>query len=528
MLRTTPSYRGKLTICFGISQPREDVTYAVLHTLIGEVVYHLPTASYLSLPAPCLSAFATDPTETAFREPAKPSTTKLVVGLSAMAWRESRGQWASQADWDRHRPLISHLYIEEGKPLKEVMDILEKDHGFKATAKMYKVEERKQPPILKADRPSITGPSGQAYSDNAVAIKIESAADILAFSKRSGQAFGNTAAYPHTRFYTTPDATTLTEAFLRLSNQFMVGNAEMQVGYASERTIPWWGQLESAARLLDSQDYRGGLSLLSDCFDKLGPLLQNPEPTLIPSIYLSFLRLPPELKRHFITFVAKLAGIKLPKGHPLVLMWNKFRESETGDLERNAYYAIKTHFDIMEDSPYRSKAEGILIAGRTYDMFDFIKDKDKTLTSDTEEIITRSRSAMQALEKLGNMEAAVTLKTTLGYLYWRHKRYDEARALATEVLQWRQSLPPEGRMLWLTYHPLRLLYLIEWDTGTWDGYKKYSHEYLQLCYKGEGPEHHRTKTSLLEVQRSYRERGLEKEADELPGSFLRELEYEPG
>ncbi|KAK7943654.1 uncharacterized protein PG986_012767 [Apiospora aurea] len=441
-----------------------------------------------------------------------------------MAGRGSRGQWASQADWDRHRPLISHLYIEEGKPLKEVIDILERDHGFKATAKMYKVEEGKQPPLLKTNHPSILGPSAHVYSGDAVAIKVESTPDFPAFSKRSGQAFRSKAAYSHTRLYTTPDATSLTEAFLRLSKQFMVGNAELQVGYTSERTILWWGQLESAARLLDSQDYRGGLAILSDCFDKLGPLLQNPEPTLIPAIYLCFLRLPPELKRHFITYVARLSGIKLPKGHPLALMWNKFRESETGDMERNAYYSIKTHFDIMEDSPYKSKAEGILVAGRTYDMFDFIKDKDKTLTSDTEEIIARSRNAMQTLERQGSMEAAVILKTTLGYLYWRHKRYDEARALATEVLQWRQTLPPEGRMLWLTYHPLRLLYLIEWDTGTWDGYKKYSHEYLQLCYKGEGPEHHRTKTSLLEVQHSYRERGLEKEADELPEVLLRELE----
>ncbi|KUJ16359.1 uncharacterized protein LY89DRAFT_782627 [Mollisia scopiformis] len=40
-------------------------------------------------------------------------------------------------DWDRHRPLIKQLYLEENKKLKEVMDIM-KQHGFKATTKMYK------------------------------------------------------------------------------------------------------------------------------------------------------------------------------------------------------------------------------------------------------------------------------------------------------------------------------------------------------------------------------------------------------
>ena len=76
-----------------------------------------------------------------------------------MAGRGPRGQWASQADWDRHRPLIAQLYIEQGKPLKEVVDILERDHGFKATAKMYKVSctnpfNRSHADVLEVSHPS--------------------------------------------------------------------------------------------------------------------------------------------------------------------------------------------------------------------------------------------------------------------------------------------------------------------------------------------------------------------------------------
>lgn len=126
---------------------------------------------------------------------------------------------------------------------------------------------------------------------------------------------------------------------------------------------------------------------------------------------------------------------------------------------------------------------------------------------------------MQELEKQGHMDGVVTLRTGLGYLHWRHKRYEEARAFATETLRWRETLPPKDRMVWATYHPLRILYLIESDVGTWDNYKKLSHEYTQLCYNGEGPEHHRTITALLECQRAYRKRGLDKEADELQGIF---------
>jgi len=34
-------------------------------------------------------------------------------------------------DWDAHRALIKKMYIDEDKSLREVMDIMEKNHGFK-------------------------------------------------------------------------------------------------------------------------------------------------------------------------------------------------------------------------------------------------------------------------------------------------------------------------------------------------------------------------------------------------------------
>ncbi|KPM37279.1 hypothetical protein AK830_g9290 [Neonectria ditissima] len=42
------------------------------------------------------------------------------------------------SEWEKKRPIITRLYQEEKKPLKEVMEILERDHNFTATVKMYK------------------------------------------------------------------------------------------------------------------------------------------------------------------------------------------------------------------------------------------------------------------------------------------------------------------------------------------------------------------------------------------------------
>lgn len=39
--------------------------------------------------------------------------------------------WATKEAWDRYRPLIVQLYANN--KLKEVMRVMERDHGFKAT-----------------------------------------------------------------------------------------------------------------------------------------------------------------------------------------------------------------------------------------------------------------------------------------------------------------------------------------------------------------------------------------------------------
>ncbi|KAI5456070.1 Clr5 domain-containing protein [Mariannaea sp. PMI_226] len=41
-------------------------------------------------------------------------------------------------EWEKKRPIITRLYQQEKKSLKEVMEILEREHNFTATVKMYK------------------------------------------------------------------------------------------------------------------------------------------------------------------------------------------------------------------------------------------------------------------------------------------------------------------------------------------------------------------------------------------------------
>jgi hypothetical protein len=43
------------------------------------------------------------------------------------------GKWPSTEDWTRNQQLIKRLYVDEDRTLKDVMAIMERDHGHKAT-----------------------------------------------------------------------------------------------------------------------------------------------------------------------------------------------------------------------------------------------------------------------------------------------------------------------------------------------------------------------------------------------------------
>ena len=66
------------------------------------------------LEAPCLSA--------------KANSRQSTVAAAPLA------KWpSSEADWEKHKVRIKQLYLEEDKPLKEVMAIMETNHLFRAS-----------------------------------------------------------------------------------------------------------------------------------------------------------------------------------------------------------------------------------------------------------------------------------------------------------------------------------------------------------------------------------------------------------
>lgn len=61
-----------------------------------------------------------------------PSSLSFYMSL-VMSIQFPRRRWAESGDWESVRSLITNMYKIEGRPLKEVMRIMETEHQFLAT-----------------------------------------------------------------------------------------------------------------------------------------------------------------------------------------------------------------------------------------------------------------------------------------------------------------------------------------------------------------------------------------------------------
>ncbi|KAK9779753.1 hypothetical protein SCAR479_03360 [Seiridium cardinale] len=58
--------------------------------------------------------------------------------MAAAANKARVVDWAAEEDFEKHRALITRLYSTENQTLNQVVEVMERDHGFHATHRMYK------------------------------------------------------------------------------------------------------------------------------------------------------------------------------------------------------------------------------------------------------------------------------------------------------------------------------------------------------------------------------------------------------
>ena len=62
-----------------------------------------------------------------------PETPQSQLSSASGKMPAAQKRYASEADWNRQRDVVTRLYSDENRPLKEVMQIMEHEHHFSGT-----------------------------------------------------------------------------------------------------------------------------------------------------------------------------------------------------------------------------------------------------------------------------------------------------------------------------------------------------------------------------------------------------------
>ncbi|KAI0136158.1 Clr5 domain-containing protein [Xylariales sp. AK1849] len=456
---------------------------------------------------------------------------------------EQPDHWATPEDFEQWRSTITRLYMEEGRGLKDVMDVMEHDHGFFATMKMYKYrlarwnlhkynKKDKNAPTSREDtsvhtqrrQPVIVATTADYAKAVDSGITLIHSGRIR--GKRGKPSSTTKMARLQVRFsvqhrLSTPETFRLPEEVIQLSQQ--LGSGLIDLGFwtgkgtfGNPESNRWWGRVILSTQFLDLGKYKKAFNILNSSFDHFALLLDNPDPGLLQGAYLVVLQLDTQLAQRFLTFAAEMAAIKLPAKHPLRILLLKLKGVGTQQLRQYAHQILESYLAGLETQLGPSNSGVLLLYENLYDTLDFLSHERRMNFVDSQTIQGRQRRQIERLESLGQIAEAQSARLALSYTYWRHESWEEAEKTNDSVLEWLQAHPKDQHSkeidLW---DSLYLRFRCKEKIGTFEDVKRVGEEYINVMRLEAGPEKNRTIAATGHLQKYYKDRGYLKEAEEL-------------
>ncbi|KAI3336205.1 Clr5 domain-containing protein [Ustulina deusta] len=267
--------------------------------------------------------------------------------------------WAQREDWDKHRMVITDLYLNQGETLESVMQVMTEEYGFRATVKMYKMRFKKwgvaknnlskSVPLGKAGMERENDPAGSASRSP----KTNQKSEKLMVAKMNRRRIANRASAPTPRdpwtrsviksmappdFYKGPeDAFRYTKLYY---STVLLPNLEPSTsGYGIvvwTPTVAEWVKYLTTARSLFALGYpRRAFMLVDMCFHRYRSILTSKDlslPDLTVGAILSLFRFGTDLVEAFLNFAYKMSQIVLGKNHPQTILFHKLKAAGTENL----------------------------------------------------------------------------------------------------------------------------------------------------------------------------------------------------
>ncbi|KAL0768845.1 hypothetical protein CaCOL14_008153 [Colletotrichum acutatum] len=277
----------------------------------------------------------------------------------------TRITYATDEVWDCHRSIITKLYQDDKRPLKQVKQIMERDYSLNATERMYKTRLRswglekklKESEVLymaqlKREREAM-GKKTDFYIRNQqvdwerVARYLERRPDLRYKLRNYAQTPANAGLDIICRtpspslelpaFIGGPLELRLPEEMLRIFKGYFEGGLEggwaieedMIHGFDDEfgqlRVIEMRTDLDNAITLLWTNKLEAAFRALNNSLDSLGHSIKEQDPLLFYILSYRTMQLGPEISDPVVAFIHKMHETILGPQHPLALVWGRFR-----------------------------------------------------------------------------------------------------------------------------------------------------------------------------------------------------------
>ncbi|KAI1132876.1 hypothetical protein F5Y10DRAFT_171334 [Nemania abortiva] len=447
--------------------------------------------------------------------------------------------WATANDWANHRPLITALYRDQNKTLKETMTVMEEKHEFFATVRMYKarfqqwgIEKkikaedaveifRQQTARAKAGKSSVVYIRGrkinperlQRYRYRAAAIVSEQILMVEKELTSSPSAVSPPSSHIVCR---TPspspeDPPTLSPQLddptdfkvphecMHILGNYVAGSVAAGVWrQASTAPVPdaftWAHYLAMSQGLIAHDRTREGFALLNLCFEQYKSHLLNPDPFFWLATYKATLLLAHRdtaLGEMFIEYASNLTSLMLPSTHPFNLVWERINITGLPGLQQHAAALFESYLNICREHPGLLPADQNSLVQMA---FVFIQLQCSGMVP-----YSFTRDALGGMMRLlaGSVSSEFLLneaKFRMACLLLEQHRLDEADMVIREILTWIDSLQDtvHNEFSHLRCKCLWTMFEIEEKKGNIKEASQIGHNLVKSCRNVYGPVHLQT------------------------------------
>ncbi|KUI56993.1 hypothetical protein VP1G_04249 [Cytospora mali] len=447
-------------------------------------------------------------------------------------------RWASPSDWEVQRQRIVYLYKSLDYPLRTVMHIMQNEHHFFATQKMYKYYLHKWGirKNLRAAQVHEFLQQAQQGDDTTSIFIVEG---VKMDHKRLGNYFRRVSRYRNcnvngpdeskaallsgpAKYHTPSPEQALShpyrtgfEKMLHATRTYVSGNFDS--GSWSKSHIPWKNDLMitahnnawSVGRLMNSGQIAQAFRVLNICLDSCRDFLVSETPLFPLGMYavlFEFSKKNETLARSIMSFLRDMVLVThRSELHPVYILFDTMSRMTPEQLCQCAWtLGVAYHTALLTELGTNSAFDAELSAlyGRSISwLAAYAPVEDCTAEQALQEHARYLAAGGQATSE------ALEAKMRLANFFLDRRRYSEARVAAEEVMFLENSGGPGTNNAYLIDDCHRILFWVSRNDGSHGEAVRAARRWVEYCTTELGPSHELTVDALGEVAEYFRDVG---------------------